>query len=157
MSLSGVKKYLDKYGLAGEIIELDESSATVAEAASALHTEEDRIAKSLSFYVEEKPIVIVVSGNSKIDNRKYKTFFHKKARMLPFDDVEDVTTHPVGGVCPFDLPKNVSVYLDNSLKKYETVFPACGSPTSAMEISVENLEKVTNYPQWIDVTKSLEE
>lgn len=156
MSLVGVKSYLAKFGLDNDIIEVNDSSATVHDAAISLNTDEDRIAKSLSFLVGEDVVVIVVSGRSKIDNHKYKAFFHKKAKMIPFDDVEKLTTHPVGGVCPFDLPENVQVYLDNSLKKYDTVFPACGSPNSAIEISIDNLEKTSNYKSWIDVTTKID-
>lgn len=152
MSLSGVREYLKQYGLDKDIMELNESSATVTAAAAALHTEEDRIAKSLSFLLEDQPMIIVVSGTSKIDNHKFKEQFHKKAKMIPFEEVERLTSHPVGGVCPFDLPDNVQVYLDKSLKRYPTVFPACGSANSAMEIRLDDLEKASRSAGWIDVT-----
>ena len=152
MSLPGVKRYLKEYGLDGDIIELHESSATVQEAASALHTEPDRIAKSLSFLVDERPVVVVVSGQSKVDNHKYKAFFHKKAKMIPSEDVERLTGHPVGGVCPFDLPGGVDVYLDESLKKYDAVYPACGSTSSAIRITLPDLERTSRFLGWVYIT-----
>ena len=155
MSLIGVKSYLAKFGLDNDIIEVNDSSATVHDAAISLNTDEDRIAKSLSFLVGEDVVVIVVSGRSKIDNYKYKAFFHKKAKMIPFDDVEKLTSHPVGGVCPFALPDDVKTYLDVSLKRFDTVFPAVGSAASAIELTCDELERCCgkNFVQWVDVCK----
>ena len=153
MSLDRAKKYLKEYNMDNRIIEVNESTATVELAAKALGTEEDRIAKTLSFWVDDKPILIVLSGNSKIDNQKYKSFFKTKAKMLGFDEVEEVIGHAVGGVCPFGINDGITVYLDNSLKKYETVFPACGEANTAIEISIEELEKVVPCKEWIDVSK----
>lgn len=154
MSLVKVKNYFSKYNMENRILVFHESTATVKEAAAALNTEEDRIAKSMSFKLKDGSIIIiVVSGLSRISNHKYKELFHEKARMLYHDEVEEKTGHQVGGVCPFAANDNVKIYLDNSLKKYETVFPACGSANSAIEVSIEELEKYSNYTSWIDITE----
>lgn len=154
MALENVERHFEQFNIKDKIILLNESTATVELAAKALNTEEDRIAKSLSFLVNEEPIVIVVSGNSKISNSKFKQYFHEKAHMISFDDVENLVGHPVGGVCSFAVKENVKVYLDNSLKKHKTVFPACGTPASAIELTHEEMEKYsTNFTSWIDVTQ----
>lgn len=154
MALENVEKHFEQFNIKDKIILLNESTATVELAAKALNTEEDRIAKSLSFLVNEEPIVIVVSGNSKISNSKFKQYFHEKAHMISFDDVENLVGHPVGGVCSFAVKENVKVYLDNSLKKHKTIFPACGTPASAIELTPEEMEKYsTNFTSWIDVTQ----
>ena len=152
MSLSSVRKYLEQYGADRGIIELTESSATVQLAAAALHTEEDQIAKSLSFLIGDQPVIVVVSGKSKVDNHKFKERFHTKAKMIPGADVERLTSHPVGGVCPFDLPESVGVYLDESLRKYDVVYPACGSANSAVRISIPDLERASRSLGWVDIT-----
>lgn len=151
MSIALVREYLKKYGAEKRIREFSESTATVAEAAKALNTEADRIAKTLSFAQKDKVAVIVVSGNSKVDNRKYKNVFSLKAKMLGADEVEKLTNHPVGGVCPFALPENTDVYLDISLKKHETVFPACGTANSAIELTNEELETMSGSKGWVDI------
>lgn len=152
MSLINVKEYFKNYNIENRILEFKQSTATVKEAAEALGTIEDRIAKSMSFKLkDESTIMIVLSGLTRIDNHKYKELFHEKAKMLTYDEVEERIGHKVGGVCPFAIKDNVTVYLDKSLKKYETVFPACGSPNSAIELSIEELEKYSNYKEWIDV------
>lgn len=153
MAIEKVKKYFKQYNIDQRIIELSTSSATVKEAAESLNTEECRIAKTLSFLVEAKPILIVTSGDSKIDNQKYKSIFHTKAKMIPAEDVNDLIGHNIGGVCPFAINANVTVYLDESLKRFETVFPACGSSNSAIELTINELEKYSNYDSWIDVCK----
>ncbi len=153
MSVEKVKEYFKAFGIENRIIELDESSATVSLAAKALGTQEDRIAKTLSFLVGEKPILIVMSGNARIDNAKYKTFFGTKAKMIMIEGVESFIGHKAGGVCPFAVKDGVEVYLDTSLKKYETVFPAAGSGNSAIELSIAELEKYSLFKEWIDVTK----
>ena len=154
MSLVKVKNYFSKYNMENRILVFHESTATVKEAAAALNTEEDRIAKSMSFKLKDGSIIIiVVSGLSRISNHKYKELFHEKARMLYHDEVEEKTGHQVGGVCPFAANDNVKIYLDNSLKKYETVFPACGSANSAIEVSIKELEKYSNCTSWIDTTE----
>ena len=153
MSLDKVKKYFKEYKIDNRIIELPTSSATVKEAAESLNTEECRIAKTLSFIVDSKPILIVTSGDTKIDNTKYKSIFHTKAKMIPAENVNSLIGHNIGGVCPFAINDNVTVYLDESLKRFETVYPACGSSNSAIELTIKELEKYSNYNCWIDVCK----
>lgn len=153
MSLEKAKQYLKNYGLENEILEFSVSSATVAEAAKAINGKEEEIAKTLSFTLNDKPILIVASGDSKIDNSKYKAEFHTKAKMIPFDDVETLIGHAVGGVCPFGVNNSVTIYLDISLKKLAYLYPACGSSNSAIKLTVEQLEKITNFEKWIDVCK----
>lgn len=155
MSLEKAKEYLQKYGLEKRIMEFDVSSATVEEASKAINCKQEEIAKTLSFIVDDTPILIVVSGDSKIDNSKFKTEFHTKAKMIPFDSVEELIGHAVGGVCPFGINKNVEVYLDNSLKRFNIIYPACGSSNSAVRLTLEELEKASNYKKWIDVCKDL--
>ena len=157
MSTISVIEHLKKYNMDSRIITVPTTSATVKEAAEALGTEEARIAKTLSFRLKDKCILIVVKGDVKIDNAKYRHTFGEKAHMLPLDEVEEVTGHPVGGVCPFGVKEDVEIYLDESLKKFETVFPACGNINNAIEISIPELEKVTNYIKWVDVCKEREE
>lgn len=153
MSIENVRREFEKEGIADRIIELEESSATVALAAQALGTEEDQIAKTLSFASEEGPILVVASGNARIQGGKFKRTFHVKPSMLKADVVEELTGHAPGGVCPFALKEGVRVYLDDSLKKYESVFPACGSSNSAIELSLEELEKYSHALGWVDVCK----
>ncbi len=154
MSLDRVKSYLREYGEDKNIREFDVSSATVELAAAALGTEPARIAKTLSFQRESSAILIVAAGDVKIDNKKFKSFFGFKARMLPFDDVERLTGHAVGGVCPFAVPEGVKVYTDVSLKRFKTVFPACGSSNSAIELTCEDLFRISKSAGWIDVCSS---
>lgn len=156
MSLVRAKEYLKKYKLDKEILEFPVSSATVKEAAEAIGCEENAIAKTLSFMVGDKPIVIVVAGAAKIDNSKYKQEFHTKAKMLAFDDVEKLIGHAVGGVCPFGVNEGVDIYLDESLKDNEIVYPACGSSNSAIKLTVEKLAEITDYIKWVDVCKRAE-
>lgn len=153
MSLQNVKEYFKKLKIDNRIIELETSSATVKEAAESLGTEECRIAKTLSFIIDDKPILIVAAGDAKIDNSKYKSQFHTKAKMIPSNEVNLLIGHNVGGVCPFAIKENVIVYLDESLKRFETVYPACGSSNSAIELTILELEKYSNYTSWIDVCK----
>ena len=129
------------------------SSATVQLAAAALGCEPERIAKTLSFMVDEKPILIVAAGDAKIDNPKYKAMFHTKAKMIHAEEVEGLIGHAVGGVCPFGINEGVTVYLDESLKRFITVFPACGSSNSAIELTIPELEKYSGYDSSIDVCK----
>lgn len=156
MSVAKVEEYLKKYNMNNRIITVSKTSATVKEAAEALGTEEAKIAKTLSFKLKDKYIVIVTTGDVKIDNAKYRHTFNEKAHMVAFDEVEAKIGHPVGGVCPFALNEGVEVYLDESLKQFKTVFPACGATNNAIEISIEELENITNYKEWIDVTKQKE-
>lgn len=155
MAIEKVREYFKKYGIEDKIIEFNTSSATVALAAQALGTQEGQIAKTLSFSVKDGPILIVAAGDAKIDNRKFKMQFSEKAKMLPFDDVEKLIGHAVGGVCPFAINDGVTVYLDVSLKKYDEVYPACGSSNSAAKFAIEELEKYSNYTAWIDVCKDM--
>ncbi len=153
MAIDKVREYLKKFNLENKIQEFPTSSATVELAAQALNCEPERIAKTMSFIVDKNPILIVLAGNIKIDNSKYKTEFHTKAKMIPFDEVETIIGHAPGGVCPFGINEGINVYLDESLKKYKSVFPACGSSNSAIELSILELEKISNYSKWINVGK----
>ena len=153
MSIEIVRKYFRSYGMEDRILEFDVSSATVELAAQAVGCEPARIAKTLSFKVEDQPILIVAAGDAKIDNPKYKAKFHKKAQMLKPEEVTEFIGHAVGGVCPFGVPDSVDVYLDESLRRFKTVFPAAGSANSAIELSMEELEKYSHAREWIDVCK----
>lgn len=148
-----VREYLKTYNLDDKIIEFSESTATVELAAKALNCEEARIAKTLSFRLKDKNILIVTAGDVKIDNAKYRNQFGEKAKMLHYEEVLDVIGHPVGGVCPFAVNDNVEIYLDNSLKRFDTVFPACGSSHTAIELTPLKLEEIVNCISWVDVTK----
>lgn len=153
MAIEKVKAYFNKYGIADRILEFSISSATVELAAQALNCEPCRIAKTLSFMVNGQAILIVTAGDTKIDNSKYKAQFGIKAKMLSFDEVKTLIGHAVGGVCPFAINEGVVVYLDSSLKRFKTVFPACGSSNSAIELTIDELEKYSDYTAWIDVCK----
>ena len=157
MSFIKAKEFLEKQGVGKNIMEFDTSSATVAEAAIAIGCDEDEIGKTLSFKVDEKPIVILVSGNARIDNAKFKQEFHTKAKMLKFEEVEPLIGHAVGGVCPFGVNEDVKVYLDDSLKRHEIIYPACGSANSAVKLKIEEIEEITNYEKWVNVCKDMEE
>ena len=153
MSLLKAKQHLEKYNLESRVIEFDSSTATVELAALQVGVTEGEIAKSLSFLVGEQPILVIVAGDKKIDNHKFKEEFKVKAKMIPFDLVEILIGHAAGGVCPFGVNDNVLVYLDKSLKRFETVYPACGSSNSAIELTIEELEKYSNFYKWVDVCK----
>ena len=153
LAIEKVRGYFRQYGIENRIREFEVSSATVELAAEALHCEPCRIAKTLSFSVNGQPILIVAAGDAKIDNPKYKAQFHTKAKMLSAEETETVIGHAVGGVCPFALNADVTVYLDESLKRFETVFPACGSSNSAIELIIAELEKYSFLAAWIDICK----
>lgn len=153
MAIDKVKEYFKQYNIEDKIQEFEVSSATVELAAQALKCEPKRIAKSLSFLVDDKAILIVAAGDAKIDNPKYKATFSCKAKMLSYEQVEEYIGHAVGGVCPFAIPDTVTVYLDESLKRFETVFPACGSSNSAIELTIPELERYSNFASWVDVCK----
>lgn len=153
MSIEKARKCLTDFGVAERIKEFDVSSATVELAAKALNCEPCQIAKSMSFAMGEGAILVVAAGDVKIDNHKFKTEFATKAKMLPFDQVEPLIGHAVGGVCPFGINDGVKVYLDISLKRFETVYPACGSSNSAIELTIEELERFSGYEKWVDVCK----
>lgn len=153
MSYLKAKQHLEKYNLESRIIEFSSSTATVALAAEQVGVTEGEIAKSMSFIVNDNPILVIVAGDKKIDNHKYKDEFKVKAKMISFDDVETLIGHKAGGVCPFGINDNVRVYLDLSLKKYEYVYPACGTSNTAVKLLINELEKASKYIKWIDVCK----
>lgn len=156
MSIEKVRTYFNELGIADRIKEFEVSSATVELAAAALGCEGCRIAKTLSFSVNGAPVLIVAAGDVKIDNPKYKAQFGTKAKMLTHDEAATLIGHTVGGVCPFAVNEGVSVYLDESLKRFETVFPACGSSNSAIELTIPELERYSGSVGWIDVSKPIE-
>ena len=153
MAIEKVKEYFREYGMEERIQEFDVSSATVELAAAALHCEPARIAKTLSFMAGDQVLLIVAAGDAKIDNPKYKAQFGKKAKMLSPEEAETLVGHAVGGVCPFAVKEGVRVYLDASLKRFTTVFPACGSANSAIELTIPELEQYSGYVEWVDVCK----
>ncbi len=157
MSIELGRAYFRQYGMEERVLEFEVSSATVELAAQAVGCEPQRIAKTLSFMVGEQPILIVAAGDAKVDNPKYKAQFHAKAKMLTPEQAVALIGHAVGGVCPFGIKDGVEVYLDESLKRFETVFPACGSGNSAIELTIEELEKYSNSIAWIDVCKGWQE
>ena len=155
MSIQKVRAYFQEKGIADRIREFDVSSATVELAAVAVGVEGARIAKSLSFKVDEHPIIVVAAGDAKVDNSRYKAQFHTKAKMLTHEEAHTLIGHDVGGVCPFALPADVKVYLDVSLKRFATVFPAAGSDNSAVEMTCDELERyASNFVEWVDVCKA---
>lgn len=154
MSIEKVREYLAKYKRESDIIELEESSATVELAAKALNVEGARIAKTLSFKTSSGAMLVVTAGDVRIDNKKFKTTFGFKAKMLTPDEAVKYTGHAVGGVCPFGIDNDsVKTYLDESLKRFETVYPACGSSNSAIQLTCKEIEELSNCDGWIDVTK----
>lgn len=155
MAIEKVREYLKKWGMEDGIMEFETSSATVELAAKAVGCEPERIAKTLSFRISEDCILIVCAGDMKIDNSKFKKQFNTKAKMIPYEEVLESIGHDVGGVCPFGVKENVKIYLDESLKRFETVFPACGSENSAIELNISQLEITSNYKAWIDVCKGV--
>ena len=157
MSIQRVKEYFRQYGMEDKIMEFEMSSATVELAAEAVGCEPARIAKTLSFKVGETPILIVAAGDAKVDNPKYKAQFRTKAKMLGKDEVTALIGHAVGGVCPFAVNEGVEVYLDESLRRFESVYPAAGSGNSAIQMTMADLEKYSGSSQWIDVCKGWNE
>ena len=153
MSIEGVKEYFRGYGMAERILEFPVSSATVELAAAALGCEGCRIAKTLSFLVDGAPVLVVAAGDARIDNGKFKGFFHTKAKMLSAGEAAELVGHAVGGVCPFAVKEGVKTYLDISLRRFETVFPACGSSNSAIELTLPELERFSQAVAWVDVCK----
>jgi prolyl-tRNA editing enzyme YbaK/EbsC (Cys-tRNA(Pro) deacylase) len=155
MSIEQVRDYLRQWDRDKDIIEMDASTATVAEAADALGVIPARIAKSISLKQAEGAMIVVISGDMKLDNRKYKDRFGFKAKMLSPEEALRTTGHAVGGVCPFGLPPGIEVYLDNSMKRFETVFPACGSDNSAIELTMDELNLYSQNKGWVDVCKPI--
>ena len=156
MAIEKVKEFFKEYGMEDRVLEFNVSSATVEMAAKALNCEHCRIAKTLSFLLNDKAILIVAAGDARIDNSKYKAYFKTKAKMLSPQENIDLVGHSIGGVCPFAVKQGVTVYLDESLKRFKTVFPACGSSNSAIEITLPELERYSNFKAWIDVCKDWE-
>lgn len=157
MAIEKVRAYFREHGMEERVRELDVSSATVELAAAALHCAPQRIAKTLSFLVDSHAMLVVAAGDAKIDNPKYKAQFGTKAKMLSPQEAETLVGHAVGGVCPFAVKEGVDVYLDVSLKRFETVFPACGSSNSAIELTIPELEEHSGYVGWVDVCKGYQE
>ena len=153
MSVEKAKKYLEAKGYLARVIEPDVSTATVELAAAAIGVEPGRICKSLSFLIDERPILILAEGMARVDNRKYKDRFGKKAKMIPRDEVEGYIGHEAGGVCPFGVNEDVEIYLDKSLKKWDTVYPAAGNANSAVRLTLDELEKLVSAREWVDVCK----
>ena len=153
MSIEKVKAYFAQFGMEQRVLEFEVSSATVELAAQAAGVEPKRIAKTLSFLVGDTCILIVAAGDARVDNKKYKDRFGAKAKMLAHDDVPEYIGHAVGGVCPFAVKEGVKVYLDESLKRFETVFPAAGSANSAIELTIPELEQYSKFDGWVDVCK----
>ena len=153
MSIERAKEHMKKWGIDDRVLEFETSSATVELAAQALNCEGSRIAKTLSFETGDGCILVVAAGDAKIDNAKYKARFGTKAKMIPAAEVEEKIGHAVGGVCPFAVNEGVKIYLDESLKRFHTVFPACGSSNSAIELTMEELETYSGTGEWVDVCK----
>ena len=153
MSIEKGRAYFRKFGMEDRVLEFDISSATVELAAKAVGVEGARIAKTLSFKKDDSCILILAAGDARIDNRKFKDQFHMKAKMPTADEVLELVGHPVGGVCPFGINEGIEVYLDNSLRRFKTVFPAVGSGNSAIELNMEELFRLSNAVAWIDVCK----
>ena len=156
MSIERVRNYLQKWNMQDRIQEFDVSSATVELAAQALNVEGARIAKTLSYLVDGGAVLVVAAGDIRVDNRKFKDAFHTKAKMLTADQAAEMVGHAVGGVCPFGVNEGVKVYLDKSLQRFETVYPAAGSSNSAIELTIPELEELSGYTAWVDVAKEVE-
>lgn len=156
MSVERVKRYFQKWNRDQDVMEFETSSATVVEAAEAVGTEPGHIAKTLSFVGSDgKALLVVTAGDRKIDNKKFKQTFEMKARMLPPDQVEEQTGFKIGGVCPFGLPEPLSVYLDESMKRFDYIYPACGSSNSAIKLTIDELVEYANAVDWVDVCKNM--
>lgn len=153
MSIEKAKKYLEEKGFLDRVIEPDVSTATVELAAAAIDVEPGRICKSLSFLIDERPILILAEGMARVDNKKYKAQFGKKAKMIPREEVEGYIGHEAGGVCPFGVNEKVEIYLDESLKKWDVVYPAAGNANSAVKLALDELQTLVNARKWVDVCK----
>lgn len=157
MSIERVREYFKQFGAEDRILEFSVSSATVDLAAQALNCAPARIAKTLSFKVNNAPVLIVAAGDAKVDNSKFKGYFHTKAKMLTLEEADDLIGHAVGGICPFAVMENVTVYLDQSLQRFQTVYPACGSANSAIELTIPELEEYSRFLEWVDICKGWQE
>lgn len=151
MAFDIAKKHLEDKGYSDRIMVFDVSSATVELAAKAVGTEPARIAKSLTFMVDDTAVMVICAGDAKVANSKFKAFFHTKAKMLTYEEVGTMIGHNVGGVCPFGINPGVKVYLDESLKRFDIIYPACGSDNSAVRLTIAELEDASDYIEWIDV------
>lgn len=156
MSQERAEKYLESRGFLDHVIRLEASTATVADAADALGVEPGMIAKTMSFLQDDQPVLILTEGTARVENRKYKDTFHIKAKMIPFEEVEQWIGHAPGGVCPFGINDGVKVYLDESLRRFETVYPAAGDAHSAVKLTIPELEEVAGAVGWVDVCKELQ-
>ncbi len=156
MSQKRAENYLEQKGFLDHVIRLEASTATVADAADALGVEPGMIAKTMSFLQDDQPILILTEGTARVENRKYKDTFHIKAKMIPFEEVEQWIGHAPGGVCPFGINDGVKVYLDESLRRFETVYPAAGDDHSAVKLTIPELEEVAGAVGWVDVCKELQ-
>ena len=156
MSFEAVKGYFDKFGMGDRCVLQEHSSDTVEHAAQAIGCIPAQLAKPMSFIVEDRVVMIVMAGDAKVDNAKYKAFFHKKAAMVPWDQVEERTGHMPGGVCPFARKEGVAVYLDVSMKRFEIVYAAAGSPNGTIGLTIEELENYSGYEEWVDIAKGWE-
>lgn len=154
VSIEKVRAYFSRFHMEDRILEFPVSSATVELAAQALGCDPSHIAKTLSFRLADSVVLIVAAGDAKVDNAKFKAHFDVKAKMLPREDAESAIGHPIGGVCPFAVNPGIGVYLDESLRRFSTVFPACGSSNSAIELTIAELERYSNYSGWVDVCKN---
>ena len=157
MSIERVREYFAKENIQAPIMEFDVSSATVELAAQAIGCEPKRIAKSMAFKINDDGILVVVAGDAKVDNAKFKKQFGVKAKMVPIEELEQLIGHAVGGVCPFGINEGIAVYMDESLKRFTTVFPACGSSNSAVELTLSQLEEYAHALSWVDVCKAWQE
>ncbi len=155
MAIDRVKNYLKKFGRDKDIMEFDTSSATVSDAATTIGCSMGEIAKTLSFLVNDKPVLVVMAGDKKVDNHKYKETFKTKAKMIPSEDLGVLVGHDAGGVCPFGVNEGVVVYLDVSLKEYKYLYPACGSSNSAIKLSLDELEELSSFKEWVDIAKEI--
>ena len=153
MAINLVREYLKQFNKDKDILEFSESSATVRDAALAIGCDEAYIAKTMSFIVDDKPILIVLAGDRKIDNSKFKQTFRCKAKMIPSENLKELVGHEAGGVCPFGIKEGIKVYLDESLKRFEFVYPACGSSNSAFKLTISELEEYSGMNSWVDVGK----
>ncbi len=153
MAIEKVTQYFESYGLLDRIVEFDVSCATVEKAAEAIGCKAERIAKSMTFLQGEKPVMIIAAGDMKIDNKKYKDQFQQKSKMIPYEIVETYIGHAPGGVCPFAVNEDVEIFMDISLKRFDTVFPAAGSSNSVVKLSVQELELFSKNKSWVDVCK----
>ena len=155
MAFEVAKQYLDSKGYGDRVLVFENSSATVELAAQCIGTEPARIAKSLTFLVDDAAVMVVFAGDARVDNAKFKATFHTKAKMLSYEQVHDMIGHDVGGVCPFGIKDGVKVYLDETLKRFDTVYPACGNDFSAVKLSLPELEELSNNTAWVDVAKDI--